>query len=248
MIRVIINGCNGRMGQVLTRQIGELEDMEVVAGIDRVAGEAAYPVFTDAAECDVKADVLIDFSHFSAVPGIVDFCVSKKIPAVICTTALDDECQKKMDEASSVIPVFQSANMSLGINALAKAITAITPVLEENFNVEIVETHHKKKLDSPSGTAILLADKVKAAAKNAKNYIYGRHSKHDEFSMDNIGIHAIRGGTVAGEHTVIYLGPDEKVELKHTALSRDIFGNGAIAAARFITGKENGRFSMDDLV
>lgn len=249
MLNIILNGCNGRMGQVLTRIIGEKDDMQVVAGIDTHPDQKNdYPVFGSPQECDIKADVIIDFSHFSAVPNLLQYCIDVKTPVVVATTALDDECFDMLAKASDVIPVFRSANMSIGINALAKAIKAITPVLEQDFNVEIIEKHHTKKLDSPSGTAILLADKVNEACKVKKEYIYGRHSKHDEFRMDQIGIHAVRGGTIPGEHTVIFAGPDEVIELNHLALSRDIFANGAIAAAQFIVKQEKGQYSMDDLI
>ncbi len=249
MLNIILNGCNGRMGQVLTRMIGEKDDMQVVAGIDAHAEQKNdYPVFGSPQECDIKADVIIDFSHFSAVPNLLQYCIDVKTPVVVATTALDDECFAMLAKAAEVIPVFRSANMSIGINALAKAIKAITPVLEQDFNVEIIEKHHTKKLDSPSGTAILLADKVNEACKTKKEYIYGRHSKHDEFRMDQIGIHAVRGGTIPGEHTVIFAGPDEVIELNHLALSRDIFANGAVAAAQFLVKQEKGQYSMDDLI
>lgn len=249
MLRIIINGCNGRMGQVLTRIIGEKEDMKVVAGIDaKPVSLSDYPVFGSPQECDVEADVIIDFSHFSAVPNLLQHCIDIKSPVVVATTGLDDECFAMLAKAAETVPVFRSANMSLGINALAKAISAITPVLEKEFNVEIIEKHHTKKLDSPSGTALLLADKVNEACQVKKDYIYGRHSKHDEFKMTDIGIHAVRGGTIPGEHIVIFAGPDEVIELNHLALSRDIFGNGAVAAAEFIVKQAPGQYSMDDLV
>ncbi len=251
MLNILLNGANGRMGQVITRLAGEQDDMAIVAGID-ISGESrnGFPVYksVDEVPAEVDADLVIDFSHFSAVPGLLRFCMERKLPVVVCTTALDEECHALMDEASKVIPVFQSANMSLGINALAKALKAITPALEADFNVEIIEKHHTKKLDSPSGTAILLADTVNEASKADKEYIYGRHSKHDEFSMDNIGIHAVRGGTIPGIHTVMYCGPDEVIELTHTAFSRDIFGNGAITAARYLSQQEPGFYNMNDLI
>ena len=248
MLNIILNGCNGRMGRVLTRIIAEGNDMQVAAGID-ATGEVKsdYPVFKSTDECDIKADVIIDFSHYTAVPNLLRYAASVKTPIVVATTALDDECFAALEKASEEIPVFRSANMSIGINALAKAITAITPVLEEKFNVEIIEKHHIAKLDSPSGTAILLADKVSDACKEKKHYIYGRHGKDDKFKMTDLGIHAVRGGTIPGEHIVIYAGPDEVIELKHTAYSRDIFANGAIAAARFIIRQKNGLYSMDDM-
>lgn len=249
MLRIILNGCNGRMGQVLTRIIGEKEDMKVVAGIDaKAVALSDFPVFGSPQECDVEADVIVDFSHFSAVPNLLQHCIDIKSPVVVATTGLDDACFEMLTKAAETVPVFRSANMSLGINALAKAITAIMPVLEKEFNVEIIEKHHTKKLDSPSGTALLLADKVNDACQVKKDYIYGRHSKHDEFKMTDIGIHAVRGGTIPGEHTVIFAGPDEVIELNHLALSRDIFANGAVAAAEFIVKQAPGQYSMDDLV
>ena len=167
---------------------------------------------------------------------------------VVCTTALTEDCLAAVDEAASEIPVFRSANMSLGINALAKALKTITPVLEPSFNVEIVEKHHNKKKDSPSGTAVLLADAVNSACKVKKEYVYGRHGKNDECRITDLGIHAVRGGTIPGEHTVIYAGPDEVIELTHTALSRNIFAEGALKAAEFLAGKPAGKYSMDDLI
>ncbi len=249
MLNVILNGANGRMGRVINRLISEREDMKVVAGVDISAQQMDdYPVYASPDEIQESADVVIDFSHFSAVPGIAGWCAAHNTPIVIATTALDDACQQAINDAAKTIPVFQSANMSLGVNALLKAVAAITPALEENFNVEIIEKHHNKKLDSPSGTAVMLADKVQEVTKADKNYIYGRHSKHDEFSMNDIGIHAIRGGTIPGIHTVMYCGPDEVIELNHTAFSRDIFGNGALTAAKFIVQQQPGRYSMDDVL
>lgn len=249
MIRAIINGCNGRMGQVLTRIIADTDGMEIVAGIDMNAvSSGSFPVFKTPAECDTPADVMIDFSHFSAVPALIDYCVEKRLPMVIATTALEDGTISKIEEASEQIPIFRSANMSLGINLLAKAIRAIAPSLDGSFNAEIIEKHHNKKLDAPSGTALLLADNIKASCENEKKYIYGRHSKHDEFNINNIAIHAVRGGTIPGEHSVMFIGPDEILELKHVALSRDIFGYGAVKAAAYIAGQPTGLYIMDDMI
>ncbi|MDD7408321.1 MAG: 4-hydroxy-tetrahydrodipicolinate reductase [Anaerovoracaceae bacterium] len=250
MLNIILNGSNGRMGQVLTRLIGERDDMKVVAGVSKSGEQLSdFPVYSAPDQIKESADVIIDFSNFSAVPAIVDWAAANKTPIVIATTALDDDCSAKIAEAAKVIPVFKSANMSLGINALIKALKAVTPALEADFNAEIIEKHHNKKLDSPSGTAVMLADTIKESSSREKHYIYGRHSKHDEFSMDNIGIHAVRGGTIPGIHTVMYCGPDETLEFTHTAFSRDIFGNGAIKAAEFIAGGvKPGMYSMDDII
>ena len=249
MIKIIINGCNGRMGKVLTQIISNDDDMDVVAGIDtNVEISEDFPVFSAPEKCDVAADVVIDFSHFSAVPALIDYCTAKKLPMVIATTALEESTVKKIKDASESIPIFHSSNMSLGINLLAKAIRDIAPSVDGDFNAEIVEKHHNKKLDAPSGTAILLADNIKASSKRDKDYIYGRHSKRDEFNPDNIAIHAIRGGTIPGEHTVMFIGPDEIIELKHIALSRDIFGHGAIKAAKYIVNQPVGLYNMDDML
>lgn len=253
MLNVFLNGANGGMGRIMNRLISEEKDMKVIAGISNTSRNLDdYPVYTSPgdipADINEEVDVVIDFSHFSAVPGIVQWCASHNIPIVIGTTALDDACFRVINEAFKEIPVFLSANMSLGVNAILKAVAAITPALEENFNVEIIEKHHNRKLDSPSGTAVMLADKVQEVSRADKNYIYGRHSKHDEFNKDDIGIHAIRGGTIPGIHNVLYCGSDEMIELNHIAFSRDIFGNGAMTAARFIVRQKPGLYSMDDLL
>lgn len=237
------------MGRVLREMISANPDMTVAAGIDSYTdSDADFPQFKTAAECTEEGDVVIDFSNHAAVPALIDFCRSRSLPVVVCTTALTDECLAAVEAAASEIPVFRSANMSLGINALAKALKAVTPVLEPTFNVEIVEKHHNKKKDSPSGTAVLLADAVNSACRNKKNYIYGRHGKDDECKITDLGIHAVRGGTIPGEHTVIFAGPDEVIEFTHTALSRNIFAEGALKAAEFLAGKPAGKYSMDDLI
>ncbi|MBR6700986.1 MAG: 4-hydroxy-tetrahydrodipicolinate reductase [Firmicutes bacterium] len=249
MLRIILHGSSGRMGKVLRGMIAEAPDMTVAAGIDAFPDpEADFPQVAKAADCDADGDVVIDFSNHAAVPELMEFCLNRKLPVVVCTTALTEEQLRLVDEASAQIPVFRSANMSLGINALAKALKTITPVLEPSFNVEIVEKHHNKKKDSPSGTAILLADAVNSGCQTKKDYIFGRHGKDDECKITDLGIHAVRGGTIPGEHTVIYAGPDEVIELTHTALSRNIFAEGALKAAQYLAGKPAGKYSMDDLV
>ena len=237
------------MGRVLREKISENPDLSLAAGIDSVLDPAAdFPQFSAPADCDVEADVVIDFSNHAAVPALIDWCVEKKVPVIVCTTALTPDCLKKIEEASETIPTFRSANMSLGINALVKALKSITPVLEPAYNVEIIEKHHSKKKDSPSGTAIMLADAVNSVCETKKDYVFGRHGKDDECKITDLGIHAVRGGTIPGEHIVIYAGPDEVIELKHTALSRNIFADGALAAAVFLCGKKAGAYSMDDLM
>lgn len=249
MLRIMISGCSGKMGKTLTRIINERNGMQVAAGLARKAGLMSdYPVFSSLGDCDVKTDVVIDFSNHTMVPSLTEYCVKHQTPIVIGTTALDEECQNALNRAAEIIPVFQSANMSIGINALIKVIQGITPVLEDKFSVEITEMHHKTKADSPSGTALLLADAVRNVSKQHREYIYGRHSKHDEFNMNTIGIHAVRGGTVPGTHLVLYSGPDEMIEIKHQIISRDVFAYGTLTAAEYIVKQPPGRYSMSDLL
>lgn len=247
-MKIIIHGIYGKMGNVLRDIIANDPEAEIVAGIDQIVKEDAdFPVFSSIKECTVEADVVIDFSHFSAVPELLQGCISKKLPVIVCTTGLSEDQYVLIENASKEIPVFQSANMSLGINVLKAAIKTFVPPLEENFNIEIIEKHHNKKVDSPSGTAFLLADSVNEACEVKKDYIFGRHGKSDECKITDLGIHAVRGGTISGEHTVIFAGPDEIIEIKHTALSKNIFANGAVKAAKFLAKVDKGLYSMADL-
>ncbi|MGM0175237.1 4-hydroxy-tetrahydrodipicolinate reductase [Enterococcus devriesei] len=248
MIDILLSGANGRMGQVLQTMIAQQSTMQVVAGVDREAFEADFPTYQSIADCQVAVDVIIDFSHYTAVPAVLDYAVEKNVPVVIATTGLTDEVKNQLFAASEKTAVFFSANMSLGINLLAKAIREITPVLEDEFNIEIVEKHHNQKKDSPSGTALLLADAVNDAVSEKKTYIYGRHGNDLENPLSELGIHAVRGGTIPGEHTVIYAGPDEVIELNHLALSRNIFASGAVKAAKYISTKNTGLYDMEKLI
>lgn len=248
MIDILLSGANGRMGQVLQTMIAEQPEMRVAAGVDREAFEADFPTYRSIEDCQTNADVVIDFSHYSAVPAVLEYCGDKKIPVVVATTGLTDEIHEQIQRTAEETAVFFSANMSLGINLLAKAIREITPVLEEDFNIEIVEKHHNQKKDSPSGTALLLADAVNDAVEEKKTYIYGRHGNDLENPLSELGIHAVRGGTIPGEHTVIYAGPDEVIELNHLALSRNVFANGAVKAAKYISNKTTGLYDMEKLI
>ncbi|MBV7390544.1 4-hydroxy-tetrahydrodipicolinate reductase [Enterococcus sp. ALS3] len=248
MLDVILSGANGRMGKVLQGIIAQQTEMQVVAGVDRESFAAEFPTFTQISDVNVSADVIIDFSHFSNVPAVLGFAVEKKMPVVIATTGLEEEQKQALLAASKETAVFFSANMSLGINLLAKAIREITPLLEDEFNIEIVEKHHNLKKDAPSGTALLLADAVNDSVKEKKEYIYGRHGNDLTNPLSELGIHAVRGGTIPGEHTVIYAGPDEIIELNHFALSRNIFANGAVKAAKYINKKTAGLYDMEKLI
>ncbi|HZK88177.1 MAG TPA: 4-hydroxy-tetrahydrodipicolinate reductase, partial [Anaerovoracaceae bacterium] len=183
-----------------------------------------------------------------AVNGVLAYCIKKSIPAVIATTALGDSEHEAIKSASQSIPVFNSFNMSLGINAIASLLKMLVPLLENDFNIEIIEKHHNKKKDSPSGTALLLADSINDACQTKKQYIYGRNGSNDDCKITDLGIHSVRGGTIPGEHTIIFAGPDEVIEITHTALSRNIFANGALRAAEFMVKKEKGLYSMKDLI
>jgi 4-hydroxy-tetrahydrodipicolinate reductase len=249
MIKVIVNGCKGRMGQAIINAINQSDFFTLAAGIDKnIDGTEPYPAYNSLNSCPVAGDVVIDFSHYSGVEGVLDYCVDKKIPTVIATTALGEKEYLALKKAADSIPVFNSFNMSLGINAIAKLMESLVPLLEKDFNIEIIEKHHNKKKDSPSGTALLLADSINDACQEKKNYVFGRYGKEDDCKITDLGIHAIRGGTIPGEHTILFAGPDEVIEITHTALSRNIFANGALTAAQFIVDKPNGLYSMKNIV
>lgn len=265
MLKVILHGCNGRMGKVLQQMIAASDNICVAAGIDRdieVVTECdsfnknnlnntnskKFPIYMDLRDCTEAADVVIDFSNHAAVTNLLNACVDKNLPVVIATTALEENELSLLKEAALSIPVFHSFNMSLGINLIAKLMNTVMSVLEDDFNVEIVEKHHNKKKDSPSGTALLLADAVNDACKVKKEYIYGRNGKDDECKLTELGIHAVRGGSIPGEHTLIFAGEDEIIEITHTALSRNIFAKGALKAAQYVAGKENGLYSMREMI
>lgn len=248
-LTLLLHGCDGRMGRTLAELISKKEDVSIIAGVNLHGEESTdFPVFTALTELKERPDAAIDFSHHSAVPSLLDWCRTSDTPAVIATTALTDEEQEAVVRASQIIPVFQSSNMSIGINLLAQMAAAAIPLLEQSFYTEIIEKHHSQKKDSPSGTALLLADAINQACSVKKRYLYGRHGRQDECSIAELGIHAVRGGTIPGEHTILFAGQDELIELKHTALSPVIFAEGALSAAYFLKGKAPGLYSMSDLI
>lgn len=250
MTRIIMSGCNGRMGQMITSMVETDETAEIVAGID-ISGERknTYPVFTSMEECDVEADAIIDFSSPKALDGILKYAKEKKCPVVLCTTGLTEEQLEQVKEASKVVPVLRSANMSLGINILMKVLRAVSKTLaEEGFDIEIVEKHHNQKLDAPSGTALALADTINGSLDEEYSYKYDRTSDRQKRPKKEIGISAVRGGSIVGEHEIIFAGQDEVIEFKHTAYSRALFGKGAVTAAKFLAGKEAGMYDMSDVL
>lgn len=250
MIRAIMHGCNGRMGQAITGLVKDDESIEIVAGVDTyTAVPNTYPVFESIEACDVEADVVIDFSNAGAVDGVLDYCVSRQVPVVLCTTGLSEEQLARVEEVSGKVAVLRSANMSLGINLLMKLLQDATKVLAPaGYDIELVEKHHNQKLDAPSGTALALADSINEAADDAYDYVYDRSQVRQKRDKKEIGISAVRGGTIVGEHEVIFAGTDEVIEFKHTAYSRTVFGKGAVEAAKFLAGKPAGRYDMSDVI
>lgn len=250
MTRVILNGCNGHMGRVLTDIISKDPEIEVACGIDPYTGvQNDYPVFTDIASCDVEADVVIDFSNAKAVDALLDYCEKVNLPVVLCTTGLSDEQLARVDETSKKIAILRSANMSLGVNTILDLLKKATEVFAPaGFDVEIVEKHHNQKLDAPSGTAIALADAINEAADGQYTYVYDRHDRRQKRDPKEIGISSVRGGSIVGEHDVIFAGLDEVITIQHTAYSKSIFANGAVSAAKFLAGKPAGMYGMPDVI
>ena len=240
MVKAIMHGCNGKMGQVISGLVKEDDVIEIVAGIDKFTGiENPYPVFTSLAECDVQADVVIDFSNAAAVDELLDVCVEKTLPVVLA----------KVKEAGEKVAVLRSANMSLGVNLLMKLLKDAAKVLAPaGFDIEIVEKHHNQKVDAPSGTAIALADSINEAMADQYVYNYDRSHERKKREKNEIGIVAVRGGTIVGQHDVIFAGADEVIEFHHTAYSKAIFGKGAVEAAKFLAGKPAGMYDMSDVI
>lgn len=249
MTNIILCGANGKMGRVITRLCEEDSECKIVAGIDiNDYCENAYPVFTDPAKCDVDADVIIDFSHPSAFEGIFEFANKRNIPIIEATTGLSKEQRAALSEYSKTLPVFFSANMSLGINLLINLAKRAASVLENNFDIEIIEKHHNQKIDAPSGTALAIADALSETLKNPPEYVYDRHSVRKKRAANEIGIHSLRGGSIVGEHEVIFAGLDEVITLGHQATSKEVFAVGSINAAKFMKGKPAGMYDMNDLI
>ena len=250
MVKMIMHGCNGKMGRAITTLAKEDAEVEIVAGVDaytEVANE--YPVFDSIEKCDVEADVVIDFSNAKAVDGLLDYCVEKQIPVVLCTTGLSEEQLAKVKEAGEKVAVLRSANMSLGVNLLMKLLKDAAKVLAPaGFDIEIVEKHHNQKVDAPSGTAIALADSINEAMADQYVYNYDRSHERKKREKNEIGIVAVRGGTIVGQHDVIFAGADEVIEFHHTAYSKAIFGKGAVEAAKFLAGKPAGMYDMSDVI
>lgn len=247
-MKILVNGCNGKMGQEVAKQIKLTEDVDVLCGVDRMdSGDNSFPVFTNIKDIDLIPDVIIDFSIPTATFNILEFAKKNSIPTVIATTGFTDKELQKIEEMSKIIPIFRSANMSYEINLMSKIVCEIATKLRE-ADIEIIETHHNRKVDSPSGTALLLANDINKALDNEKEFVYDRHSKRESRQKKEIGISSIRGGTEVGKHSVIFFGDNESFEITHNCTSRSVFANGAIKAAKFLEHKNPGLYNMNDLL
>ena len=250
MIKVMMHGCNGAMGQVISGIIEESESAVMAAGIDfKDDGHNPYPVFKNLEDCNVDVDVIIDFSSSKATDRLLSYVAEKQIPLVLCTTGLSEEQLKKVEETSKKTAILRSANMSLGVNVLLKLVNTAAKVLADaDFDIDIVEKHQKLKVDAPSGTALALADAVNEALHNEYEYVYDRSQRRIRRPKKEIGISAVRGGTIVGQHDVIFAGQDEVIEFHHTAYSKAIFGKGAVSAAIYLAGKPAGMYDMSDVI
>ena len=246
MIKVLINGCNGKMGQVVSELAKKDEEIEIVAGFDISKRETEYPIFTKIEEINVKPDVIIDFSVPQATFNILKYALDTNTPTVIATTGFTDEEDKKIEEMSEKVAIFKSANMSFDVTMMKNLLKQIAPKLE-GTDIEITEIHHNRKIDSPSGTAQMFADSINEALGNKYHCEYNRHDKHEKRDKYEIGMNSIRGGNIVGEHIVQFFGEFETFEIKHTSYSRNVFAEGALKAAKFLSGKKNGFYNMDDL-
>ena len=250
MVKILMHGCNGKMGRMITEIVKNEEDAVIAAGVDKFTGiPNDYPVFEEITQWDVDVDVVIDFSNAGAVDELLDYCVKKSLPVVLCTTGLSDEQLKKVDECSEKIAVLKSANMSMGINLLLKLLKDAAKVLAPaGYDIELVEKHHNQKLDAPSGTALALADSINEVMGNEYEYVYDRSQVRKKRDAKEIGISAVRAGTIVGEHEVIFAGTDEVIEFKHTAYSRSVFAKGAVEAGKFLAGQPAGMYDMGDVI
>ncbi len=250
MVRVIMHGCNGKMGQTITRIVAETEGVSIVAGVDPYDGiRQEYPVFASIKQCDVEADVVIDFSSAGAVDDLYEYCREKKLGLVLCTTGLSEEQIQAAGRLSETVPVLRSANMSMGINLLEKLLREASGILADaGFDIEIVEKHHNLKKDAPSGTALALADAVSDGLKEKYEYVFDRSQRSIQRPKNEIGISAIRGGTIVGDHDVIFAGEDEVITFSHRAYSKAVFAKGAVQAAIFISGREAGMYNMSSVI
>ena len=246
---IILCGCNGKMGQAIVNESQKFCNMNIVAGVDiKPDSSKSFPIFSSINDVNIKADIIIDFSNPLALNSILEYSQNQKLPVVICTTGFSKEQVEKINEASKNIPVFYSGNMSLGINLLIELCQKATNVLGDSFDIEIIEKHHNQKIDAPSGTALMIANGISEHLDEKYEYKYNRTTSREKRKKNEIGIHSIRGGTITGDHEVIFAGKDEIITISHHAASRNIFANGAINAAKYILNKTPGLYKMKNLI
>ena len=248
MKRIILCGALGKMGRTIAQIVSEREDCVIAAGVDVGTGTADFPLYTAPSQVKEQADVLVDFSHPSALGGILEYAVAASMPVVLATTGYSPEQIALIHRASERIPVFFSANMSLGVNLLSELAKIAARVLAGSYDIEIIEMHHNRKIDAPSGTALMLANEIASVLPEKPEFVYDRHEKHERRTKREIGLHAVRGGTIVGEHEILFCGTDEVIKLSHSAGSKAVFAAGAVNAAVFLAGREAGLYSMRDLV
>ena len=249
MKQIILSGCNGKMGHVISDIVMGRDDCTIVAGFDlNTQRQYDYPVYAKPSEYTGSGDVIIDFSHPSLLTSLLDYAEEKKIPIVLATTGYSKAQLEEIHAAAQRLPVFFSANMSLGINLMVELAKKAASVLGGSFDIEIIEKHHNQKIDAPSGTALMIADGVSGVLSEKPQYVYDRHSQRKKRDKNEIGIHAIRGGTIVGEHDIMFAGRDEILTISHTAMSKEVFASGAVNAAVFMCGKAPGLYNMKDMV
>lgn len=250
LINILMNGCNGKMGQVITRLSEEYNDINIIAGVDRNPSKLQnpYPVYSHIRDFSYKADIVVDFSNPEALPEIMEYCVSHQTALVVGTTGLSDKYQEMLRQASETIPVFVSANMTFGISVMLELVLMAASTLDEGYDIEILEKHHNEKKDAPSGTAMMIANELKSLISSSTEFVYDRSSLNEKRKHGEIGIMSLRGGTIAGEHSVYFAGKDEVIEIKHTAASRDVLGRGALRVVRYISVKPKGYYNMKSML
>ena len=252
MTNILLCGANGKMGHATAKICAESEDIRIAAGFDiNKAEDGGFPVFDNVSDLENikgKIDCIVDFSHPSLFDEMLRFAADGRIPYIICTTGLSSAQKEKIKETAKISPVFYSANMSLGINLITELAKAAAKALENNFDIEILEKHHNQKLDAPSGTALTIADAISDSVSFNPEYVYDRHSVRKKRDKNEIGIHSVRGGTIVGEHTVIFAGCDEVIEIKHSAASKEVFAVGAVRAASFMKNKPAAFYTMEDVI
>ena len=249
MVNIFLNGCCGRMGHTIAKMCQHNDEYRVVAGCDvTTCDDFSFPVYNNPQDCAEDFDVIIDFSNAKAVPTILNYALSKNKPFICCTTALSDDTVADLLKASETIPVFKSANMSVGINLMLELVKKCTKTLYPEYDIEIVEAHHNRKLDAPSGTAMMIANAISQEIPEEVDYVYDRQSRNEARKNTEIGISSIRGGNIVGDHSAMFINDEEIITVSHRAMTRDVFAKGALTAAGFMCGKKAGYYNMSDVI